>query len=53
MCSCKNKNLNQGQKSVVLAEKKGMTVSAQQKAVKKTREQLIAELRQRIRNATR
>jgi len=53
MCSCnKNKNiksLNNNQKSFVANN----TVSASNNNVKKTREELLAELRRRIANATR
>lgn len=56
MCSCKNKvkSLNQ---SVNLAGQKSfngpISVDSLQKGVKKTREQLIAELRRRISVSTR
>jgi hypothetical protein len=52
MCSCqKNKNIKSvaGEKGL----QKSTTVSAQSKGVKKTREELLAELRRRISLATR
>lgn len=53
MCSCqKNKNIKSlgGEKSLT---PKTLTVSQQNKGVKKTREELLAELRRRISSATR
>lgn len=53
MCSCKNKvkGLNSGgnEKSISTA----VSVESLQKGVKKTREQLLAELRRRISTSTR
>lgn len=51
MCSCKNKSLGQGgQKSIKPTTK---TLSGTVTGAKKTREQLLAELRQRISESTR
>lgn len=53
MCSCKNKvkslSSGAGQKSLSTT----VSVETLQKGVKKTREQLLAELRRRITNSTR
>lgn len=53
MCSCnKNKGIS-STKSINGQPKSKALVSSQQKAVRKTREQLILELRSRISAATR
>lgn len=53
MCACKNKKNLANNKSVEISQPKTMNVSGQQKSIKKTREQLIFELRQRIKASTR
>lgn len=53
MCSCKNKKNNTPSQDAVTKSFVNQTVNSQKNSVKKTREELLAELRRRMYDATR
>jgi len=53
MCSCKNKKTNTSNQETLTKSFVNQTVNSQKNNVKKTREELLAELRRRMFDATR
>ena len=53
MCSCKNKSKSPNQEALMKSFVSNNSVEQQKDTVKKTREELLAELRRRMHNATR